>query len=59
MERRKIKTLILEEEKLFHKFLTQGEKKLIELMDSSLDKEIIGLMSLNYMILMVFHRVNT
>lgn len=38
-----IKALILEEENLFHKTLAQGEKKLNEIMDASLDEEISGL----------------
>ncbi len=37
-----IKTIILEEENLFHKTLAQGERKLIELMDSTINKEISG-----------------
>lgn len=37
-----VQTLIYEEEQLFHKTLASGERRLIELMDSSLDKTISG-----------------
>lgn len=37
-----VKTLILQEEELFNKTLLQGEKKLYELMDESLDNTISG-----------------
>lgn len=37
-----VKTLVYEEEKLFHTTLAQGERRLIELMDESTDKKISG-----------------
>ena len=37
-----VKALIMQEEELFNKTLTQGEKKLYELMDESLDNTISG-----------------
>lgn len=38
----RIKTLIMQEEELFNKTLAQGEKKLYELMDESIDNTISG-----------------
>lgn len=37
-----VKTLVYEEEKLFHTTLAQGERRLLELMDESKDKTISG-----------------
>ncbi len=39
----RIKTLIMREEELFNRTLASGEKKLMELMDESIDKTISGL----------------
>jgi alanyl-tRNA synthetase len=37
-----VKTLVLQEEELFHKTLEQGERRLVELIESSTDKTISG-----------------
>ena len=38
----RVKALVMQEEQLFHKTLKDGEKKLYELMDESIDKQISG-----------------